>query len=57
MSVDRASRFVVAWASGPRDQTLAEEIVTTTHDRLDRGREVTFVTDGWEAYETAVKRA
>jgi IS1 family transposase len=57
MSVDRASRFVLAWASGPRDQTLAEEVVTTTRDRLDREREVTFVTDGWEAYETAVKRA
>jgi IS1 family transposase len=57
MSVERASRFVIAWASGPRDQTLAEKIVTTTRDRLDRGRVVTFVTDGWEAYETAVKRA
>jgi IS1 family transposase len=57
MSVDRASRFVVAWASGPRDQTLAETIVTTTRERLDRMREVTFVTDGWEAYETAIKRA
>jgi IS1 family transposase len=57
MSVERASRFVVAWASGPRDQALADTIVTTTRDRLERGRVVTFVTDGWEAYETAVKRA
>jgi IS1 family transposase len=57
LSVDRPSRFVIAWASGPRDQTLADTLVTTTRDRLDREREVTFVTDGWEAYETAIKRA
>jgi IS1 family transposase len=57
MSLDRASRFVVAWASGPRDEALAEEIVTATRDRTDASGRITFVTDGWEAYETAVKRA
>jgi IS1 family transposase len=57
MSVERASRFVVAWASGPRDETLAEEIVTATRDRTGASGPITYVTDGWEAYETAVKRA
>src|SRR5207245_5332737 len=33
MSVERASRFVVAWASGPRDERLAQVIVTKTRDR------------------------
>ena len=57
MSVDRASRFVVAWASGPRDETLAEKIVTATRDRTGRSEPIAYITDGWEAYETAVKRA
>jgi IS1 family transposase len=55
--VERASRFVVAWASGPRDEALAEEIVTVTRDRTGASEAIMFVTDGWEAYETAVKRA
>jgi hypothetical protein len=55
--VERASRFVVAWASGPRDETLAEEIVTATRTRTGRSAPITYVTDGWEADETAVKRA
>lgn len=57
MSVERASRVVVAWASGPRDDTLADAIVTATRDRTGASAVITFVTDGWEAYETAVKRA
>jgi IS1 family transposase len=57
MSVDRASRLVVAWASGPRDEALAEKIVTATRDRTGRSATLTYVTDGWEAYESAVKRA
>ena len=51
------SRFVVAWASGPRDEALADEIVTATRDRTGQSAVITYVTDGWEAYETAVKRA
>ena len=57
MSVERARRFVVAWASGPRDETLAEKIVTATRDRTDASEQITYVTDGGETYETAVKRA
>jgi IS1 family transposase len=57
VSVERASRFAVAWASGPRDETLAEEIVTKTRDRTGASATLAYVTDGWEAYETAVKRA
>lgn len=55
--MERASRFVVAWASGPRDETLAERIVMATRDRTGRSAPITYITDGWEAYETAVKRA
>jgi IS1 family transposase len=57
VSVDRASRFALAWASGPRDQALADTIVTTTRDRTGRSAAITYITDGWEAYEAAVKRA
>ena len=55
--MERASRFVVAWASGPRDDALAEAIVTATRDRTGASEVITYVTDGWEAYEAAVKRA
>jgi IS1 family transposase len=48
---------VVAWASGPRDETLAERIVTATRARTGRSERISFVTDGWEAYATEVKRA
>lgn len=57
MSIERASRFVVAWASGPRDEALAEKIVTTTRARTGGSEEITYVTDGWEADEAAIKRA
>jgi hypothetical protein len=37
MSIDRGvpsgSRFVAAWASGPRAETVAEAVVTTTRQR------------------------
>ncbi len=48
---------MVAWASGPRDETLAEKVVTQTRHRTGASAELTYVTDGWEASETAVKRA
>jgi IS1 family transposase len=57
VSIERASRFVVAWASGPRDEALAEKIVTTTRARTGGSEEITYVTDGWEADEAAIKRA
>jgi IS1 family transposase len=57
VSVERASRFVVAWASGPRDEALAEKVVRVTRDRTGASEAIAYVTDGWEAYETAVKRA
>jgi IS1 family transposase len=57
VSVERASRFVVGWASGPRAEALAQAIVTQTRDRTGRSTPLTYVTDGWEAYETAVKCA
>ena len=33
LSQDRASRFVVAWTRGPREETLAQTVVTTTQQR------------------------
>jgi hypothetical protein len=36
-------------ASGARDETLAEEIVTATRNRTGASATITFVTDGWEA--------
>jgi hypothetical protein len=42
----------VAWASGPRAESLAETVVTTTRDRTGSSQAITYVTDGWEVYET-----
>jgi hypothetical protein len=48
MSVDRASRFVVAWASGPREETLAETVVATTRQRMAGQVGIPDVSDGWK---------
>jgi hypothetical protein len=37
--------------------SVADAIVTATRDRTDASATLTYVTDGREAYETAVKRA
>ncbi len=47
----------MAWATGPRDQALADALVTATRIRTGRSERITYVADGWEAYESAVKRA
>lgn len=54
MSQDRASRFVVAWASGPREETLAEAVVTTTRRRTQGQVGIPYVSDGWEPYAEAI---
>jgi hypothetical protein len=33
VGIDRVSRFVVAWAGGLREETLAEVVVATTRQR------------------------
>jgi len=53
---DRQSRFVVAHASGRREETLAIEAVREAHAR-SRGRPVGWCSDGWRAYPKAIRRA
>lgn len=55
MSVDRPSRFVVAWASGPRDETLAQRVVRTTRQRTKGQAGIPYVSDGWTPYLETIK--
>jgi hypothetical protein len=55
VSVDRASRFVVAWAGGPREATLAETVVATTRQRTAGQVGVPYVSDGWKPYAETVR--
>src|SRR5262249_11123157 len=55
MSVDRASRFVVVWDSGPREETLAETVVATTRQRTAGQVGVHYVSDGWKPYAETVR--
>jgi IS1 family transposase len=55
LSVDRASRFVVAWASGPREETLAQRVVTTTRRRTKKQAGIPYVSDGWAPYAETIK--
>ena len=48
--MDRPSRFVVAWASGPRTPALAEAVVQTTRRRTMAQAGVPWISDGWDAY-------
>jgi len=52
--VDRPSRFVVAWASGPRTPALAEVVVQTTRRRTIAQAGVPWISDGWEAYAETI---
>jgi IS1 family transposase len=54
LSVDRASRFVVAWAFGPRTAALAEAVVQTTRKRTADRAGVAWISDGWEPYAEVV---
>jgi IS1 family transposase len=53
---DRQSRFVVAHASGRRDEALVTEAITKAHARW-RGQPVSWCSDGWQAYPKALRRA
>jgi IS1 family transposase len=46
---DRQSRFVVAHASGRRQESLASEAIRKAHAR-SRGQPVGWCSDGWRAY-------
>ena len=56
MIQDRKSRFVVAHASGRREETLAIEAVREAHAR-SRGQPVSWCSDGWRAYPRAIRQA
>ena len=54
MSVDRPSRFVVAWAFGPRTADLAARVVHTTRARTADGAGIPWISDGWEPYAETI---
>src|SRR4051794_19272897 len=54
LSQDRPSRFVVAWAAGPRAAALAEAVVRATRERTADRAGVGWVSDGWAPYPAAV---
>jgi len=53
---DRASRFVVAWATGALSEALIEQAVTTTVQRTHQ-RELHWFSDGWHGYRSILVRA
>jgi IS1 family transposase len=53
---DRGSRFVVAHASGRREEALAAEAIRKAHAR-SRGQPVGWCSDGWRAYPKAIRQA
>jgi hypothetical protein len=55
MSIDRAGRFVIAWASGPREETLAETVVATTRQRTAGHVGIPYVSDGWNPFAEAIR--
>jgi hypothetical protein len=56
VSQDRASRFVVAWASGPREETLARTVVATTRQRTKGHVGIPYLSDGWAPYADTIKK-
>ena len=56
MIQDRESRFVVAHASGRRDEALVAEAITKAHAR-SWGQPVSWCSDGWRAYPKAIRQA
>ena len=56
MIQERESRFIVAHASGRRDQNLVDEAITKAHARSG-GQPVAWCSDGWRAYAEAIRRA
>lgn len=54
MSIDRLSRFVVAWAFGPRTAALAEAVVGATRQRTAHRAGLAWVSDGWAPYAETI---
>lgn len=57
VSVDRASRCIIAWAAGPRTPALAEQVVATTQQRAADPTARAWVSDGWDAYAASITAA
>ena len=55
MIVDRQSRFIVAHASGRREEALVSEAIAKVHTRSG-GQPVGWCSDGWRAYPEAIRR-
>lgn len=45
----------MAWTSGPREETLAETVVTTTRQRTKGQVGIPYVSDGWTPYAETIK--
>jgi IS1 family transposase len=56
LSQDRASRFVVAWAFGAKEEEVAPEVVRLTRRRTHAQAGVAWVSDGRKVYAKAVHR-
>jgi IS1 family transposase len=54
--IDRASRFVVAHASGPREEELAARVFAQTKQR-SAGQALPWCSDGWRLYPEHLRRA
>jgi len=54
--IDRASRFVVAHASGPREEELAARVFAQTKQR-SAGQALPWCSDGWRPYPEQLLRA
>jgi IS1 family transposase len=54
--IDRASRFVVAHASGPREEELAARVFAHTKQR-SAGQALPWCSDGWRPYPEQLLRA
>jgi IS1 family transposase len=56
-TVDRSSRFIVAWTAGARDAEMAQTIVRTTRARTAGQVGIGGISDGWAEYLTAIQEA
>jgi hypothetical protein len=56
-TIDRASRFIVAWAAGVRDAEMAKTVVRTTRARTAGRAGIGWISDGWVEYAEAIRTA